>query len=215
MNTQSHTIPQQRAYPHEYIAVVPRDILFANTYWQGIKRENTAHLLTLMTKHMEFHARPTMENDPRYKQIIPYVIFKHHDRFFLMQRTAHASEQRLQSNYTLGIGGHMRANDLQGTDVFGWAQREFHEEVDYQGQSTISTLGILNDDSNDVGKVHLGIVLLINAQSDAIRVRSELKSGVLAPLSEIESVYPLLENWSKVIFHELGNVGNGTPCCCI
>ena len=126
-----------------------------------------------------------MEEDPRYKQIIPYLLFKHQDQYFLMQRMATSSEQRLKNKYSLGIGGHMREQDMEnGATIFDWAQREFHEEIDYSGNFSIKTIGILNDDSNPVGQVHLGLVLLLEGDSSDIRVRSELKSGKLLSTQE-------------------------------
>jgi predicted NUDIX family phosphoesterase len=152
----------------------------------------------------EFHPRPDMELDATYKQIIPYMVFKYGDRYFLMQRSGKASETRLQSKYTLGIGGHVRAEDLQeGSTLFDWARREFHEEVSYNGNLTISSLGMLNDDSNEVGKVHVGLVLLLEGDSDQISVHEELKSGELLTLEECAAYADHMETWSRFIFDAL------------
>jgi predicted NUDIX family phosphoesterase len=187
----------------EQILVVKRPLLLGTTSWQGLKKENLDHYLSIIQNHQEFLPRAAMEVDPTYKQIIPYLIFKYQDRYFLMQRSANASEQRLQNKFSLGIGGHIRKEDMIGKTIFDWAQREFYEEVSYQGALTIEPLGVLNDDSNDVGKVHIGLVLLLQGDSDNIHIKSELKSGRLVTLEECKEKSDLLETWSHSVLNYL------------
>lgn len=202
---QSHQTP---AHHDEQILVVKRDTLFPDGDWQGLKIEGLEQCLNTIEQNAEFHPRAQMETDPTYKQIIPYLIFQHEDKFFLMQRSGKASEKRLQSLYTLGIGGHVRAEDLQqGSSLFDWAQREFHEEVQYEGNFKIGTLGILNDDSNDVGKVHMGLVLMIFGESDEISVKSELAGGELVTFDKLIEQLPNMETWSQIIVKTLWERG--------
>lgn len=198
----THSVP----ITPEQILVVRRDTLFKDGAWHGLKSVDIEHYLTLIQTHKEFHPRPDMELDPTFKQIIPYLVFKFQDRYFLMQRSAKASEQRLQSKFTLGIGGHVREEDLaEGASLFDWARREFHEEVAYNGDLKITSLGMLNDDSNDVGKVHIGLVLLLEGDTDAIAVRSELKSGELLSLDECKAYADRMETWSSIIFESISS----------
>lgn len=190
--------------PSENILVVNRNTLLGKESWQGLKLGDCHEYMELINKNKEFLPRPHMETNPRYKQIIPYLIFKHDDRYFLMQRQSQASEQRLKNKYSLGIGGHIRQEDLiDSASIFDWAKREFHEEVEYRGHLTIKPLGVLNDDSNDVGKVHIGLVLLLEGDSPAIRVKSELKSGILLTHKECTAYFDAMENWSQLVFKEL------------
>lgn len=192
------------AITDEHILVVKREKLFYNRpAWHGLSTENFDVIFYHISEHQEFHPRSLMETDPTYKQIIPYLVFTHKGTFFLMQRQAHASEQRLKNKFSLGIGGHVRKEDLTATDIMGWAQREFNEEVHYDGTYTVKPLGILNDDSNAVGQVHLGLVLLIEGTTEKISVRSELKSGSLYTLKECEGFYPQMEGWSQFVFDAL------------
>lgn len=185
---------------NENILVVKTSTLFPAGAFQGIST-HTQEILDIINDHKEFNPRPTMEEDFSYKQIIPYLIFKFEDRYFLMQRKSTSSEQRLKNKYSLGIGGHMRQEDLsEGATIFDWAKREFEEETDYSGHFTIKTLGVLNDDSNAVGQVHLGLVLLLEGDSADIKVRSELKSGQLVTAQECLDFYHDLESWSQIIF---------------
>ena len=188
----------------EHILVVKRSILFPNQAFQGLQAEQTSRFLELIAREKEFKLRPLMEEDPSYKQIIPYLLFKFEDKYFLMQRRSTSSEQRLKNKYSLGIGGHMRQEDMQNNaTIFDWGKREFHEEIAYEGNLTIKPLGILNDDSNAVGQVHLGLVLLLEGDSSQIKIRSELKSGQLLTAHEIQNFYPDLETWSQIIFDAL------------
>ncbi len=207
MQTQkaSQPIPQK---PDEQILVIKRTALFQAQAPQGFLPQNLDSYLTVITDKKEFFSRAAMEKNPRYKQIIPYLIFSHTDahgqqRLFLMQRTAVASETRLRNKYSLGIGGHIRQEDLSENSIFAWANREFHEEVHYTGTLTVEPLGIVNDDSDEVGTVHLGLVLLLQGNSADISVKSELKQGHLFTLDECKSYAPDMENWSQLVLTHL------------
>ncbi len=190
--------------PTENILVVKREQLFQGATltdffalpsfesWEKIIKEN-----------QEFHPRNLMEEDASYKQIIPYLVYMHNNRYFLMERASTSSEQRLKSKKSLGIGGHIREEDLDEKNIIDWAQREFHEEVSFSGKLTIKPLGIINDESNAVGKVHIGFVFLLSGDSDNISIRSELKSGTLLTLTECAEYYPNMERWSQLVFDYL------------
>lgn len=188
--------------PLENILVVPTKELFFEGVWQGLRGldqlDLEAYLDVIQTKCL-FLSRPQMEQNVNYKQIIPYLVFQYQDKFFLMQRGGAASESRLRSKFSLGIGGHIREEDMQGNSIFDWARREFAEEVDYQGKLDVTMLGILNDDSNEVGQVHLGLVMLLTGNSDQICVKSELKSGELLTIAECDLFEMQMESWSKLV----------------
>ena len=184
----------------EQILVVPRAQLFKNiSPWHGLNTQNTHEVLNIITSHAQFYPRGLMEEDPTYKQIIPYGVFVYQNSYFLMQRSNSGSESRLKNKFTLGIGGHMRASDLQASTLFDWIKREFYEEIHYNDQLTIKPLGILNDDTNAVGQVHLGIVLLLEGFSSTISVRSELAQGNLVNKQTLIAQQEYMETWSQLI----------------
>jgi predicted NUDIX family phosphoesterase len=188
----------------EHILVVKRKTIFRDEpAWTGLHKGDLARYASLIQANQEFLPRTAMEQDPAYKQIIPYLIFSHNNRYFLMQRRAEATEQRLKNKYSLGIGGHIRQEDITTGSLVDWARREFHEEVDYHGSLVIEPLGILNDDSNDVGKVHLGFVFLLRGDTSAIAVKSELKSGQLVTYEEGMQYREHMESWSQMVFDTL------------
>jgi predicted NUDIX family phosphoesterase len=187
----------------EHILVIKRSLLFNQNPWHGIMDQNLEYYVHTIQTKQEFHPRSQMEEDFTYKQIIPYLIFRYQQRYFLMQRSHNASEKRLQNKFSLGIGGHIRQEDIKNNCILDWAQREFHEEIVYEGSYTSQLIGILNDDSSDVGKVHMGLVFLLDGNSDKISIRSELKSGSLYSLEECKQHYDHLETWSKIVLTHL------------
>lgn len=201
MNTQKQA-PQHAYTGHEeHILVVKRTDLFPNnSAFQGLQKFESQSWIERILDKKEFLPRSLMETDFNYKQIIPYLVFTHGNKLFLMQRQAKASETRLQSKFSLGIGGHIREEDIEDADIAGWARREFHEEVVYNDSFSVEPLGILNDDSNDVGKVHVGFVYLLKGDSENIAVQEELKSGMLLTIEECDAFYDRMESWSQIVF---------------
>ena len=191
----------------EQILVVRRELLLGEDSWQGVRAEGLERYLVAIRAEGQYLPRDMMEVDPTYKQIIPYLIYRYADRYFLMERHAKASEKRLAGKLSLGIGGHIRQEDVGSNDVFAWAKREFHEEVSYDGSLEIEPLGVLNDDSNEVGRVHLGLVLLLHGDTAEISVKSELAGGALATLAECQAQADLLEPWSQLVLPALARQG--------
>jgi predicted NUDIX family phosphoesterase len=188
----------------EQILVVKRTNLFdQQDAWYGINNKNIESMITTITRDQEYIERSIAETDYSYKQIIPYMIFTFQQTYFVMQRKATASEQRLAGKLSVGIGGHIRQEDMAGKTIFDWAQREFEEEVSYVGTLKIKTLGMLNDDTNDVGKVHLGLVLLLEGDNNQIFIKDEHKSGMLLTKEECLHKFDEMENWSKLILEIL------------
>lgn len=204
LNTPPTTSTHITLKTDESILVIKRDILFQDGTFQGLKLTNIDSYKNLIRAHQEFLPRSLMEIDDTYKQVIPYLIFTHDNRYFLMQRHAKASETRLQNKFSLGIGGHIYQKDIQTDDIYAWAEREFHEEIHYTDSfAKIESIGILNDDSNDVGRVHIGLVLLLHGNSSDIGIKSELASGKLVSLEECEAYGPYLESWSRMVYDYL------------
>jgi predicted NUDIX family phosphoesterase len=189
----------------ELILVVKKECLFENGPFQGVQEIDFQNYSSLIKNNQEFLPRSLMEQDFNYKQIIPYLIFTHNNKLFIMQRKAKASETRLANKYSLGIGGHIRQEDMTSDSIVNWAKREFYEEIDYKGNLEIEAIGILNDDSNDVGRVHLGFIFLLKGDSGQIKVKEELKSGELVSFAECELFYEKMETWSQMVFDFLKN----------
>ncbi len=188
----------------EKILVVEREALFAGKPFQGfIPVQNFDFYEQCIVQHQQFLWRSAMEDDPRYKQIIPYLVFCHDDQFFMMRRRSDASEVRLKDKCSLGIGGHIRQEDITDKSLELWAEREFNEEVEYTGSLRVEPLGLINDDSNMVGQVHIGFVYLLEGDSSQIAIKSEHKEGRLISLDEMASLYDAMETWSQLVYNFL------------
>ncbi|MBP7854770.1 hypothetical protein KAZ82_02405 [Candidatus Babeliales bacterium] len=187
------------AHHLEEILVVQRSHLFKKIpAWHGISNQNTPEIMSIINQHVSFMPRAHAETNPEYKQIIPYLIFLVNEKIFVMQRKATASEQRLANKISIGIGGHIRQDDIADHNILQWANREFHEEVTYYGAQQLEILGILNDDTNDVGKVHMGVVILVRADSEKIFIKDEHKSGILLTKKECLQNTAAMESWSQL-----------------
>lgn len=199
--TQKSLQPQ---YHNEEVLVVRNKLLFQEVpLWNGIKSHLFNQFAITIMQNAAFIPRAHAETNYFYKQVIPYMIFMFEHKIFVMQRKSTASEGRLANKYSLGIGGHIRQEDIVNNDIFAWAKREFEEEVDYKGTCKVSNLGVLNDESTEVSKVHLGMILLLEGDSDKISIRSEHKSGNLLTIAECKSLYPQMESWSQIVFDAL------------
>lgn len=193
---------------NENILVVPREKIFKDQPFNGfLECSDFDAYQNIVQEHKQFLPRSEMEQNPLYKQIIPYLIFTHDGKVFLMQRAGTAGEQRLKNKYTLGIGGHVREGDIAGKTIFDWAIREFQEEIEYDGSLSIQPLGLINDDSNAVGKVHVGFAFLLRGDSPNIAIRSELKHGSLLSLEACTEFVENMETWSQLAFAHLQVLG--------
>ena len=192
----------QKNYDEEILVVRCNTLFQNNPAWHGIHPEISKFIPAITTQGC-FMPRAHAETDPAFKQIIPYMLFMFKKKLFVMQRKSSASEQRLASKFSLGIGGHIRQEDIANNNIIDWANREFEEEVTYHGSKKFETIGILNDDSNPVGQVHLGFIILIHADSDQISINDEHKSGVLLTRDECIALMPQMESWSQICFQFL------------
>lgn len=188
--------------------VVAREDLFRDEIWNGIKVENLQKYLNLISTKHKFLPRGEVEQDPSWKQIIPYLVFENGGRIFLMRRRADHSDLRLANLYSIGIGGHINRKDLNSRGgIMSWAKREFKEEIDYRGRYKTEFLGLINHDANDVGLVHAGLVIKVSGNSESIAVRDEHKSGELVTLEEAGRYYRQMETWSQIIYDHLRHGG--------
>ncbi|MBI2599214.1 dCTP deaminase [Candidatus Curtissbacteria bacterium] len=191
----------------EKVMVVAREELFKDGIWYGLKTKDIEKYTRLVARSYKFLPRGEVEDDPHWQQIIPYIIFENRGRYFLMHRKGDHTERRLANNYSLGIGGHINRGDIHGANIISWAKREFGEEVSYKGKYKAKFLGLLNDDSNEVGMVHVGLVILFSGDSGEIAVRGEHRSGELVSREDLKKHYRGMETWSRIVVDFLEGKG--------
>lgn len=149
------------------------------------------------------------ERNVDFKQPIPYIIINKKDKFYVTERLEGAGEARLHGKLSMGVGGHM--NPIEGYDDFAGllhenTLRELHEELvvhDNNQAIEISMGGLLNDDSNEVGQVHIGLlgkIVLTDEQDVEIKEVEQLK-GTWYTLEELLSpeIFPRIESWGKIV----------------
>jgi predicted NUDIX family phosphoesterase len=188
----------------ENILVVRRSLLEELGMFQGLSFDVERYLpVFLKREHNFFTPRPPAETNPDLKQIIPYVLIVHGDKVFHYVRGKKSGEQRLVAKGSLGIGGHM--NDTDGFFFFDDAayrnavQREVEEEMFIEAPYTNHMVALLNDDSNEVGKVHLGVVHIFKLADEKARKRESVitEAGFL-PIAELRQRRDALETWSQL-----------------
>jgi predicted NUDIX family phosphoesterase len=161
-------------------------------------RNDLDDILEIISVKHFFIDRPTAEQSPQYKQIIPYVVIRHSDSYFLLQRTSKQTESRLHHKLSLGIGGHINPDS---PTLLGGLQKELEEEVGVGSDYEVSFVGILNDDTTDVGRVHLGAVYILDAATRDVTIReTEKMTGTWAPRAELARVRDQMETWSQLVY---------------
>lgn len=192
---------------NEKILVVPAEVIFAEGKWQGIKRDNLDYYLDLIKSNYQFKRRGDVEEDPSFQQIIPYIIFNFENKFFIYKYLPKAGESRLVDTYQIGVGGHINDSDLNGArDILKEGMmREWNEEVNYNGEFLEKKfIGLLNDDSQPVEQVHLGLVYNFVGDSSEISIRETDKmAGELVGLKNIaEKIKNNNGIWIKIVYNE-------------
>jgi predicted NUDIX family phosphoesterase len=196
----------------ENVLVVPRERLFAGEAWTGFRDTGLGQLLSRVREHYRFRPRREVEDDPTEPQIIPYVVYRHDDRYFLTHRLRRSSERRLRHLYSLGVGGHINPEDVAGEadPIEAGLRREWEEEVVYSGQFSTRLIGAINDQSTPVGRVHVGLIFLVDGDRPEISIREVDKlAGRLFELEAMRSYYLDMESWSQLIFDYLTKVPVG------
>lgn len=197
---------------NELVLVVERKVFDAVKSFQGISLDVDPYLDAFFTPDtLRFIPRGQAENDPTFKQIIPYVIMAYDDTYFTYVRGKRATEKRLVGHRSIGVGGHINPIDdmpLFSADrrdaYYSAMQREVAEEVQLDAAYTDNVVAILNDDSTEVGRVHLGIVHLWQLDRPAVQKREQMitQFGFFSP-SELQSTRDSLESWSQLCLDNL------------
>ena len=186
----------------EQILVVPRGALFWNGVFRGVSADGLEEYLSRIRHFGIFRRRGDVEDDPSLKQIIPYMVVHSVGRYMLLRRTRSGNEQRLHDLYSIGVGGHIAKEDVDGADdvIAAGLRRELEEELTIDGEWSARPAGVLNDDANAVGQVHFGLIHLVEVPSGRVTIKeSERLSGCLAPAHEIRAVYAQMETWSQIV----------------
>lgn len=193
----------------EQVLVLPRANVPGGCDFNGIREADAAAMEELrmaVVTHGRFMDRAMAEESPDWKQLIPYVVVRDGDKVFLMERTDAGGDLRLHRKATIGVGGHINPVD-EGDDLLNAGlRREWGEELVAGWEPDFRLIGLLNDDSNPVGSVHLGIVFEVQADGRPVAVREtdKLTGRFVAP-AEVLAAWDRMETWSHLVAtHLLG-----------
>lgn len=200
----------------EIILVVPREKLFASEtlHFHGVEQEESkiAVLAANLADNYSTMRRGDAEENTAFKQPIPYCVIRRGSEIFMYRRLSGGGEARLFDKLSIGAGGHM--NDNAELPTFQAVlqdnlSRELEEELEIKAATrTFTTVGFINDDENEVGKVHIGLLVILDIDAEgevSVRETDQLEGQwvTVAQLRE-EPIYSKLESWSQIVTKVLG-----------
>ncbi len=198
----------------EQVLVVERKVLDDLGAFHGLNFDVQRYLDALFAPGgPRFMSRPEAEKAPAFKQLIPYVIMTCQGKCLTYIRGKRAGETRLVGNRSIGIGGHINPVDwtLFSADFYKTyceaVEREVSEEVCVEADRTDRVVALLNDDSNDVGQVHLGIVHCWILDAPKVSKREQMITQMeFMSLVELQAVRDTMETWSQLCLDGLPEI---------
>ncbi len=197
----------------ERVLVVPTQLFHGLGYFQGFTRDVDRYLDELLSgEHASYRPRGEMETDPSFKQLIPYMIFRYvspsgEANIFQYTRGTGQGEQRLHSKVSVGVGGHISTVDVRddGSDPYHTGmRRELEEEVIVETPFRDTVVGLINDDKTEVGRVHLGVVHMLDVEQPNVRPREEdIVDAGFRTLTETMTRLDEMESWSSICMKAL------------
>ena len=185
-------------HPAEKVLVVPRSL--ADALCQAVFGPPSPILEKIILDNHSFRDREEAEVNFSFKQVIPYIVVRHQDQFLMTQRTKKQQETRLHNLFSVGQGGHITDQDFLSKDpILGGLMREIREEFTLAPEYGCTPIGMLNDNSNEVGQVHLGLLYELRVSSLLEVAEKGKHIAQWATVPELRQNYALMENWSKVV----------------
>ncbi len=195
------------------IMVVETDSLLKDNYFFGFKPHEEMDFEKKILKNFKYMKRKEAEVNPKFRQPVAYaVIFNPKlKKVFLYRRslkTEEYKEKRLQGKWSIGIGGHIEKIDAKTDNPIKTSLlREIEEEIDLKGKFTTKVLGYINRDNDSVGKVHFGILYLIETDSVVKPKSKEIENGSFVSVKDIEEMIKSddfeMEGWSQIAFEAI------------
>lgn len=182
----------------ERILVVPTEKVLPFVGEKGLFTGHEAELYNLVEAEHSFMPRPEAEQDPTFKQIIPYIILTRRDEVFATRRSNKGGETRLHGLIALGLGGHINTDDDDRPGIFHRGLlRELGEEAEYTAVGELQPRGVINDDTTEVGKVHLGFLFTLEVSDAAVRETEKLE-GLWIRRADLSTYIGRMEGWSEI-----------------
>ena len=194
----------------ENVLVIRRSLFDELGAFQGLNFEPEKYLKPILSRGNNFFiARSEAEKDPGYKQIIPYALVTFGNEVLHYTRGKKAGEQRLVAKGSIGIGGHMNETDeslfaMNEQAYRAGVEREVNEEIRIETSFEDRIVALLNDDSTEVGRVHLGIVHVFKLAEPKVEKREAMITGLaFLPKDELLARRETMETWSQICLDSL------------
>ena len=168
-------------------------------------RDDAEQILDVIQSRYQFLPRGLAERSPEYRQIIPYVVIRRGGEFFLLRRTPKQTEARLHDRLSLGIGGHINPDAEESGEgiLVAGLRKELEEEVEIEGEYEARFVAVLNDETTEVSRVHLGLVYELIVNSPRVVVReTEKMSGSWVAREALGTLRESMETWSQVVYDQ-------------
>jgi predicted NUDIX family phosphoesterase len=196
--------------PNENVLVVRRSLFDQLGRFQGLNFEPQRYLDAFLSRGNDFFLpRAEAETNPAYKQIIPYALIAFENKVAYYVRGKKAGEQRLVAKGSIGIGGHMNETDesLFAVDEQAYragVERELNEEIKIDTPFEDRIVALLNDDTTEVGRVHLGIVHVFKLAEPKVEKREAMITGLtFLAKTELLAHRETMETWSQICLDSL------------
>jgi len=192
----------------EFVFAIPTDELwdFIPYNEKGLTKGNSEVLKRIVQKGL-FHKRSELEEDPSFKQIIPYAIISNKESYCLFKRTSGQTENRLHNKFSLGVGGHMNpGNSKEPKELYiiNELKRELFEEVKLLNDCVIEDImfiGFINDDTIPVGRVHIGLLYnILVSNKDVVINEPDKMTAVWVDKPDLADFYEEMETWTQITF---------------
>ncbi len=158
--------------------------------------------------HGSFRPRDEVEEDPLWKQVIPYIVLRHRDKVLRLRRLATQGEKRLHHRISIGVGGHVNPEAAGSAPLLVRGMlRELHEEIAIgETRPRFRILGWINDDETEVGKVHLGLAVEAHLEEMVPIRETDRMEGLWCPQDQLDPLDPGWESWSSLLLPRLDGV---------
>ncbi|HXM74692.1 MAG TPA: hypothetical protein VN904_05405 [Chthoniobacterales bacterium] len=196
--------------PDENILVIKRSLFDQLGSFHGLNFEARKYLDAILSRGNNFFLpRAQAERDPTHKQIIPYALLAFGNKVLYYVRGKKAGEQRLVAKGSIGIGGHMNEGDeslfaLDEAAYRAGVEREVNEEVKIDTKFEDRIVALLNDDTTEVGQVHLGVVHVFKLAAPKVEKREAMITNLaFLDKDELMARRDSLETWSQLCLDSL------------
>ncbi len=192
----------------EKVLVVPSNLLFEVGYFEGICTDVVKYLSAINTKSL-FKERGLVENDIYFKQIVIYAIIHCRGKILRYRRGPKLLESRLMNKLSIGIGGHVTLEDSKTNhdNYISCLYRELNEEIYINTKFNKNIVATLNDDSNSVGAVHFGIIIILDlAEPNVKQKEKSILECQFIDKNKLIDDYNEYERWSQICINNIDNL---------